>query len=80
MLHRAKSRQRSSAGRRTGLIVGLVAGRHDGDDRWRMPLSDAVFALFYGLVPLVLLLAAGAPWWAVLTVSLASAIVGFFQN
>ena len=62
------------------LIVGLVAGRHDGDDRWRMPLSDAVFALFYGLVPLVLLLAAGEPWWAVLAVSLVSAIVGLFQN
>lgn len=44
-----------------------------------MPVSDALSALFYGLVPLVLLFAAGAPWWAALTVSLASAILGFFQ-
>jgi len=57
-----------------------VAGRHDGDDNWRIPLSDALGALFYGLVPLVLLLAAGGAWWAALTVSLASAILGFFQG
>ena len=61
-------------------ILGLVSAKHDSRQSTRPSVWDVGFTIVYGLVPLVLILAAGGPVWAAILVALASTGIGFWRQ
>lgn len=61
-------------------LVKDGGGKHDSGVTSGPSVWDVASTVFYGLVPLILILAAGGPTWAAILVAVASAAIGFWRT